>query len=330
MLLPTIHNGVHAAQPKRKKQFHQDSTYPLQLISYLNLIYLHPNSTVCCSSSKPPQWLAALNVNMNKRVLITGISKGIGQAVAAELAAKGYTVLGTCRNPQTVTDKLPGVTYLSLDLSSDESIRQCAASAGPIDILINNAGQSQIGSAEETSIEEYKDMFQINFFGMVQLTSLLIPHMRQQRSGKIINIGSLMATFPIAYYTSYSSTKAATQAYSFALDMELSPYGIQVALVEPNDVRTSIVPRVIAKHNSPYAPFIRHIETRVRDNMQRASDPAGIAGLIAALAAKPQMKLYYTQGSSSKLLLFCKRFVSQKFVNKNVYKQYGLADIHIG
>lgn len=267
---------------------------------------------------------------MSQRVLITGASKGIGRAIAAELIKKGYIVLGTCRDPENLTDKISGVTYLNLDLSSEESICACAKSAGEIDILINNAGQSQIGSAEETSVKDYKDLFQINFFGMAQLTSLLIPYMREQRSGKIINTGSLMASFPIAYYSCYSSTKAATQAYSFALDMELRPFGIQVALVEPNDVRTSIVPHLITKVNSPYAPFIRHIADRVRQNMLKASDPAIVARKVAAIIDKKQIRPYYTIGASSKMLLFCKRFATQHFVNKNVYKQYGLADIHIG
>lgn len=267
---------------------------------------------------------------MSKRVLITGISKGIGRAIAEELIGRGYCIIGTCRHPETVSDKIQGVTYLSLDLSNEDSIRACAVEAGPVDILINNAGQSQIGSAEETAIADYKDMFQVNFFGMVQLTSMLIPYMRSKRSGTIINTGSLMASFPIAYYTSYSSTKAATQAYSFALNMELDPWGIQVALVEPNDVRTSIVPRIIMKQNSPYAPFISHLTDRVRQNMQNAGDPAIVARKIADILNKKQIRPYYTIGTSSKILLFCKRFATQRFVNKNVYKQYGFADIHIG
>lgn len=267
---------------------------------------------------------------MRQRVLITGISKGIGQAVAKELANQGYIVLGTCRHPESVSDKIQGVTYLSLDLTNEDSIRACAADAGQIDILINNAGQSQIGSAEETTVADYKEMFQINFFGMVQLTSLLIPYMREQRSGKIINTGSLMASFPIAYYSSYSSTKAATQAYSFALDMELRPFGIQVALVEPNDVRTSIVPRLITKKNSPYSPFISHLNNRVRQNMLKAGDPAIVASQIVSIINKQQIRPYYTIGALSKILIFCKRFATQRFVNKNVYKQYGFADIRIG
>ena len=271
-----------------------------------------------------------LFLNMNKRVLITGVSKGIGRAVAAEMVVKGYTVVGTCRNPETVTDKIIGVRYLQLDLCCEESILACAAAAGPIDILVNNAGQSQIGSAEETSVYDYKEMFQVNFFGMVQLTSLLIPHMRSRRWGRIINIGSLMASFPIAYYTSYSSTKAATQAYSFALEMELRPFGVHVSLVEPNDVRTSIVPRLIMREDSPYKAFAQLLNRRVHENMQKASDASIVAKQIVRVVEKKRPLPYYTIGAKSKLLLFAKRFVTQDFVNKNVYKQYGLADISNG
>lgn len=267
---------------------------------------------------------------MNKKVLITGASKGIGRATAAEMIQKGYTVFGTCRNPNAVPDKISGVQYFQLDLCCEDSIRKCASEVGRIDILINNAGQSQIGSAEETSIADYKEMFQVNFFGMVQLTSLIIKGMREQGQGRIINIGSLMASFPIAYYSSYSSTKAATQAYSFALDMELRPFGIYVSLVEPNDVRTSIVPRLIKRENSPYRPFLNLLSKRVNENMQKAGDASNIAKQILRVIEKTEPLPYYTIGTSSKTLLFAKRFVTQHFVNKNVYKQYGLADINIG
>ncbi len=266
---------------------------------------------------------------MNKRVLITGISKGIGRALAIELINLGYTVIGTSRHPDLVTDKIPGATYLALDLSNEESITDCALLAGDVDILINNAGQSQIGSAEDTEIADYKEMFQVNFFGMVHLTSLLIPNMRSKKWGKVINVGSLIASFPIAYYTSYSSTKAATQAYSFALSMELQAFGIQVSLVEPNDVRTSIVPRLISSRNSPYLPFTSFLSERVRANMQKASDPKTVALKIAKVVQNNRALPYYTFGLQSKLLLFSKRFATQNFVNKNVYKQYGLADISL-
>jgi short-subunit dehydrogenase len=262
-----------------------------------------------------------------KKVLITGISKGIGRALAQELALRGCEVSGTCRHPESVQDKIPGVRYIALDLRIQDSIISCAGQAGEVDILINNAGQSMLGSAEETSPADYRDMFQVNFFGMVQLTSLLLPKMRNRGKGRIINIGSLIASFPIGFQACYASTKAAAQAYTYSLHMEIQPMGLQAALIEPSDVRTTIKPLMIIPEGSPYATNAMAVRETIRRGISAGRAPEHAAAAIADIALSPKLKLYYSIGFKSKMLLFCKRLASPAFVNKNVSKQYGIRNL---
>jgi len=262
----------------------------------------------------------------NLRVLVTGASKGIGYTIAKTLSENGYSVIGTCRNPEFLSNRIFGVVYVELDLSSDRSIECCAESVGCVDILINNAGQSQMGSAEDTSPSDYRELMQINFFGLAYLTSLIIPSMRKAGFGKILNIGSLIASFPVAYYTNYASTKAATKAYSFALSMELEPFNIQVAVLEPHDVKTTIKPKLIGG-SGVYKKYISTLNENVRYSMEKARSPQLVADKVLKIISKKKMAPIYIMGMKSKLLALGKRFTSQGFVNKNVYKSFGLKNI---
>jgi NAD(P)-dependent dehydrogenase (short-subunit alcohol dehydrogenase family) len=181
---------------------------------------------------------------MSQTVLITGASSGIGQATARLLAERGFTVFGTARKPAQTTTH--GVTLLPLDVRSDDSVRACVdqvtrqAPAGRLDVLINNAGYSLTGAAEETSLDEAKAQFETNFFGVVRMVQAVLPAMRAAGRGKIVNVSSLAGNTAIPFSGFYSASKFAIEGYSEALWHELRPFGISISLVEPGFVNTPI------------------------------------------------------------------------------------------
>jgi short-subunit dehydrogenase len=179
---------------------------------------------------------------MPKTVLVTGALSGIGAAVAHRFHRQGFMVFGTSRsaNPGSVH----GFPILKLDVNSDAAAKTCVgevlARAGRLDVLVNNAGFALAGAAEETSIEEAKEQFETNFFGVARMVKSVLPHMREARSGRIITIGSLAGLMAIPYNAYYSSTKFALEGYMEALWFELKPLGVAVSLIEPGFVRTAI------------------------------------------------------------------------------------------
>src|SRR2546426_6277417 len=179
---------------------------------------------------------------MSQTVLVTGASSGIGQATARLLAQRGFNVFGTARKPGSAQSQ--GVTMVALDVRSDESVRACVeqvvAKAGRLDVLVNNAGYSITGAAEETSVEEAKAQLETNFFGAVRMVNAVLPGMRAAGAGKIINVSSLAGNTAIPYSAFYSASKFALEGYSESLWDEVRPFGISVSLVEPGFVNTPI------------------------------------------------------------------------------------------
>ena len=169
---------------------------------------------------------------MPQTVLVTGASSGIGQAIAQLLTARGFTVFGTSRKP---TGNL-----IPLDVRSDDSVRACVERVGKIDVLVNNAGYSLMGSAEETSLDEAKAQLETNFFGVVRMVKAVLPGMRKAGAGKIITIGSLAGITAIPFGAFYTASKFALEGYTEALWHELRPFGIHVTLIEPGFIATSI------------------------------------------------------------------------------------------
>ena len=175
---------------------------------------------------------------MSQSVLVTGASSGIGQATARLLSGRGFTVFGTARKPAASKDG--DIRMVPLDVRSDDSVRACVAKVGRVDVLVNNAGYSLTGAAEETSVDEAKAQFETNFFGLMRMVNAVLPAMRAARTGKIINISSLAGNTAIPFSGFYSASKFAVEGYSEALWYELRPFGISVSLVEPGFVNTPI------------------------------------------------------------------------------------------
>ena len=188
-------------------------------------------------------------------VLITGASSGIGLETARRLAASGYTVIGTSRRART---DLP-FTVLELDVNHDASARACVAQAlaitGGIDVLINNAGYDLYATAEETGPAELREQMETNFFGAVRMTQLLVPHMRERGSGRIVQLSSVGGLFALPYNSAYAASKFALEGYSEALRHELMPFGVFVSLIEPAGVRTESLETSVRVGAAPHPAY---------------------------------------------------------------------------
>lgn len=178
-----------------------------------------------------------------KVILVTGASSGSGRAIASLLCNEGYRVFGTSRNPKSAT--LDGFEMVQLDVTDDESVKACVGAviekAGRIDVLVNNAGVELIGAAEEITIEEAKALFETNFFGVMRMVSVVLPHMRQRGSGMIVNIGSIAGFVAAPFQSTYAASKHALEAYSEAIALEVEPFGVEIKLVEPGYFRSDII-----------------------------------------------------------------------------------------
>lgn len=261
------------------------------------------------------------------RALVTGASSGIGRAVAAALVARGYAVFGTTRDPAAVTDPVPGVDYLALDLTDEQSIVACAAAAGEVDVLVNNAGESQSGPVEELPREAIERLFQLNVIGQVRLTQLLLPGMRERGHGRVVMVGSMLGSFPLAYRSSYTATKAAIRAFGTAMRAELSPYGVWVTTVEPGSINTGISQRR-TQYIADDSPYQRGYQTMLRH--LNANEAAGISAedvaetILAAIDAK-RPKPLYARGSNAPLAFAMRRVLPRTVAEKIVHRKHGLS-----
>src|SRR4029453_9132873 len=197
----------------------------------------------------------------NQRVvLITGASSGVGQSTARLLSQRGDTVLGTSRNSANA-ESLAGVEMLSLDVRADDSVQACVEAVhrrcGHLDVLINNAGYEMAGALEELSPEESGAQFETNFFGVVRMVNAVLPSMRQQKRGHIINLSSLSGLSAIPFLGIYSASKFALEGYTEALRHEVKPFNIHVALTEAGFLRTPMMNnRQIGAHRlTEYDPW---------------------------------------------------------------------------
>src|SRR5262247_4518105 len=176
-----------------------------------------------------------------KVVLITGASSGVGKSTARVLSQKGYKVFGTSRNPAGA-ESIPAVEMLALDVRSDASVSACVTAvvnqAGRVDVLVNNAAYELAGALEEISLEEAKAQFETNFFGVVRMVTAVLPSMRRQRQGQIINVSSLSGVTSIPFMGVYSASKFAVEGYTEALRMEVKPFNIHVSLTEAGFLKT--------------------------------------------------------------------------------------------
>ena len=234
---------------------------------------------------------------MSQTVLVTGASSGIGQATARLLAEHGFNVFGTARKP-----KAP---LVALDVRSDDSVRGCVqqvlSQAGRIDVLVNNAGYSLMGAAEETSIDEAKAQFETNFFGVVRMVKAVLPAMRKAGAGKIINIGSLAGITAIPFGAFYTASKFALEGYTEALWHELRPLGINVTLLEPGFVHTPIgeSTQIAAAPLAPYDGVRQRATAALGRHVEHGIAPETVAKTVLRVVQSRSPSLRYPVGTDA-------------------------------
>jgi NAD(P)-dependent dehydrogenase (short-subunit alcohol dehydrogenase family) len=258
-------------------------------------------------------------------VLVTGASSGIGQAVASAFAAKAFEVFGTSRNPQR-TEPIPGVELVQLDVTDAASVTAAVNTvvqrAGRIDILVNNAGFGVLGAAEESSIDQAQQLFDTNFFGLVRLTNEVLPHLRAQGSGRIINIGSVLGFLPAPYGALYSASKHAVEGYSESLDHETREFGVRVSVVEPGYTNTSFESNA-TDADSPidsYAPIRNHVKRVLAKSVRAGDEPAVVAEAVLKAATSRTPKVRYPAGPLARRLSLLKKLAPAALLDNGIRK----------
>lgn len=264
-----------------------------------------------------------------KTAIVTGASSGIGRAVATALVGRGYQVIGTSRNSATVTDPAKGVDYRSLDLTDRDSIHLFVDGLDgmDIDVLVNNAGESQCGPIEELPMDAVQRLFQLNVFGAVELTQLLLPGMRERRRGTIVNVGSMLASFPMAYRSSYVATKAAIRGFTTASRYELKQFGIDITTVEPGSIATGLSGRrtKYCDENSPYrARFISAIAALDKKEATGISAEKVAETVVKAVEDKKTLPLYAV-GSNAPVVFLARRLLPRTVIESVMAKAYGIS-----
>ena len=261
----------------------------------------------------------------SKAVIITGCSTGIGRATAERLAARGWTVYATARRPESIKDLADsGCRSLQLDVTDERSMRDAVAavedSEGAVGALVNNAGYALEGAVESVSMDEIRRQFETNVFGLVRMCQLVLPKMRAQRWGRIVNISSVggKLTFPGGAF--YHASKHAVEAFSDSLRYEVRPFGVHVSIVEPGLIKTAFgenVGSVVPPGEGPYADFNAAVAKRVTGAYEGvmgklAAPPASVARVIeSALSSRtPQTRYRVTIGA--RFMLASRKLMSDR------------------
>jgi len=261
---------------------------------------------------------------MAERVLVTGASRGIGRAAARLLKDQGYVVLGTSRNPGRVADPVEGVAYLPLDLRDPASIADLARAAGPVDILIANAGESQIWPAADIPLDRLRGLYEANLFGTVALIQGLLPGMLERRSGLIIAIGSMTGKFSVPFQSGYSSSKAALAAYTWSLRNEIRPFGLDAVVLEPGHIDTGIMPDIVTPEGSRFADPMARVVRRRQELISGGSDASVVARKALKIIRARRPRPFYAAGGKAPLMVFARRLLPNKLMERAIRKMYGL------
>lgn len=261
--------------------------------------------------------------------LVTGASSGIGEATAQRLATAGYKVYGTSRRGTQPGQR--SFEMLPLDVTSDESVEAAVTALirqeGRIDLLVNNAGFGVApAGAEESSIEQAKAIFETNFFGIVRMTRAVVPHMRRQGSGRIINIGSVLGFLPMPYGALYAATKHAVEGYSESLDHELRTRGIRVSVIEPAYTKTRFDANFLAADSQldEYREVRARVDKVLHEVMATADEPAVVADVVLQAATAVRPKLRYAAGGLANRLRLLRRFAPTGLVDAGIRKDLRL------
>jgi len=267
---------------------------------------------------------------MDSRIaLVTGASSGIGEVTAQRLSAAGYGVYGTSRRGAKVGQR--PFEMLALDVTSDASVeaavKELIRLEGRIDLLVNNAGFGVApAGAEESSLDQARAIFETNFFGLVRMTRAVVPHMRRQGNGRIINIGSVLGFLPMPYGALYAATKHAIEGYSESLDHELRTWGIRVSVIEPAYTKTQFDANLLqadAKLDE-YREIRAAVSGTLIEVMAAADPPSVVADVVLRAASADRPKLRYTAGRLANRLRLLRRFAPAGVLDAGIRK-----DLHL-
>ena len=272
---------------------------------------------------------------MSKVALVTGASAGIGKETAKLLAQKGYTVYAAARRVEKMQDlKALGIKPLEMDVTDEDAmvrgVNEILQTEKRIDVLVNNAGYGSYGALEDVPMSEARYQFEVNIFGLARLTQLVLPTMRQQRSGKIINVSSIGGKFGEPHGVWYHATKFAVEGLSDSLRMELKQFGIDVVIIEPGAIKTEwtgIAQKNLLKTsgNGPYQELAR-AHAKLFDNADKAgAEPIVVAKTILKAAESSNPKTRYATGGGAPVFLFVRSILSDKAFDRMLLWAYSRA-----
>jgi len=265
-------------------------------------------------------------------VLISGCSTGIGRALAMEFAARNWRVFATARKPAAINDlKAANIEIAALDVTDEKSITVCVnsviAKAGRIDMLVNNAGLLLIGPLIELETSELRRQFETNVIGLAALTRAVAPHMIGRKSGKIVNMSSVSGVLPTPFAGAYCSTKAAVNAFSDSLRMELAPFGITVVTVQPGGIKSNLSGNADKEldrfQKTPYGPIQNFIVARANASQENATPAEVFAKELVDKLERKKTPKFIRLGKDSKLLPFIARF-PRLLIDALLSKKFGL------
>lgn len=262
-------------------------------------------------------------------VLVTGVSSGIGRVAAEKFSRRGCQVFGTVRSIANASP-LSGVELVEMDVCDNVSVQRGIQSiidrTERIDVLVNNAGTSLIGAVEETALAEALALFDTNVFSIVRTTQAVLPHMRTQRKGRVVNVSSVLGFLPAPYMGLYSASKHAVEGLTESLDHEVRQFGIRISLVEPSFTKTNLdvnAPQTsikIVDYNGE-----RELAARaVVNSIKGAPEPDGVANTIVE-AALGAWRMRHTPAGNASLLSKLRRFLPAGPVDASLRKTFGLA-----
>jgi NAD(P)-dependent dehydrogenase (short-subunit alcohol dehydrogenase family) len=286
------------------------------------------------------RWAMTDSAKTSKAVLVTGSSSGIGRATAEHLARAGHTVYATARRAEAIADlQAAGCRTLALDVTDEASmaaaVEAVEAQEGAVGALVNNAGYSQSGAIEQVPLDEVRRQFETNVFGLVRMCQLVLPGMRRQGSGRIVNVSSMGANFTFPGGGFYHATKYAVEAISDALRFEVKGFGVEVVIVQPGIIRTGFAEAATTaldeaspEGDGPYAEFDAAVAKSTRDVYEKGpaarlgGGPEAVAKVIEKAITADRPRIRYRVTPSAHLLIKQRAVMSDRMWDRFVGTQF--------
>ena len=264
----------------------------------------------------------------NQVALVTGASTGIGREITQLLAQRGARVFGTARNPKSAKP-IPGVEIIRLDVTDDasvnEAVQHIVQKAGPVEVLVNNAGYGLTGALEETTLQEARDQFETNFFGVLRVTNAVLARMRQAGYGRIVNISSVVGFIPAPFMGMYTASKHAVEGYTETLDHEVRQFGVRAVLIQPSYTKSNISQneKTAQTHLDAYAVHRQRMHELVGKGVEKGDEPQLVAEAVVRAVTAKSPRLRYPVGKGI-LLSRLHRFAPVALFDRAIRKESGL------